>query len=393
MIRGYQKASLGLEITEDAIVFSQAKRRKSSIVVDKIYTIPIPPRTLVKNEIIDPETLAELIMKTLEKAQFDTSSISIALSHTHIPQTSDGEIQTEDKIKIEFLHEFLTLCGLKTVYTESSYLAALRSVSVSLPDTLLLYLFMDKENGTVSVVKKNSVLFTHSFSHHENNERIIQHIRDSFLAFSNTHPLLKPPQNAFFLSTFFMNSNTLLERLKDVLPDLEWKDYFPFSNIRCEIKNVPHALPSIGSALRHFEHGHLPTPPRKKRSLIKPVMGFTGLILGIILVFSGIFLKKKMKEQGTDVIRLQPMAPLYTPKLSEVAKSLETRSPLRIKLTGIIEDENQPYAICVIEGKSQVVSLNDRIEEIQVVRIEKKKIVLKSGTETFILPIGKEILL
>ncbi len=62
-------------------------------------------------------------------------------------------------------------------------------------------------------------------------------------------------------------------------------------------------------------------------------------------------------------------------------------------LTGIIWDEEKPYAMVTYQNRKHTVSVNDTIADKQVVQITRSRVILKSRTKTYILEVGKDTLL
>ena len=125
-------------------------------------------------------------------------------------------------------------------------------------------------------------------------------------------------------------------------------------------------------------------------------------IIIMICLLTSILTTGSVMAQGIKEIR-DPFKPFDLNRLSELSSReittnikvsvKEPQKKLRIVLTGIIWDKQNPFAIVSISGQKKVVGVNDKIEGRKVTKITQKRVLLNWNSKTFILKVGKEIVL
>ncbi len=79
----------------------------------------------------------------------------------------------------------------------------------------------------------------------------------------------------------------------------------------------------------------------------------------------------------------------------EADPALAATKPLiltnRIKINGIIWDEENPYVILTYKDQRKILGLRDWLEGKQVTQITRDHIVLKTATRSLILEVGKDV--
>lgn len=117
----------------------------------------------------------------------------------------------------------------------------------------------------------------------------------------------------------------------------------------------------------------------------------------VLMVVSGVILTVSLS--ALEMIKLDRDPFLPVDRASLVLEALdeegevEDQGPYRIKLTGIIWDQQAPYAIVTFQGETRIIKPGDMMAGHHVELISKTFLRLKSDSKTLILEVGKEILL
>jgi hypothetical protein len=107
------------------------------------------------------------------------------------------------------------------------------------------------------------------------------------------------------------------------------------------------------------------------------------------------------------VIERDPFEPAKSPERKveilqpgqgrDLAKKAESEADKKqknkISLTGIVLDKNQDLAIFSFTGTTQILGENDMYQNIIVLKIAREHVLLKSENKTYILMLGKEIII
>jgi hypothetical protein len=121
-------------------------------------------------------------------------------------------------------------------------------------------------------------------------------------------------------------------------------------------------------------------------------MNYLILFLSLIFMASSVFGQGKLRDPFYPPFQNSPK--LFTPStLPDLGYNQPPPEPIveKILLSGIIWDEERPYALIMFQNRRLTVSVNDYVADKQVVQITKSRVMLKSRAKTYILEVGKEL--
>ncbi|MCP4050542.1 MAG: pilus assembly protein PilM [bacterium] len=73
------QSALGLELTDDLLIFAEIQNSENGPVVKHLKRIPLPPKVISGGSINDPEILSEQISKALSESKFSSSIVIIGI--------------------------------------------------------------------------------------------------------------------------------------------------------------------------------------------------------------------------------------------------------------------------------------------------------------------------
>jgi hypothetical protein len=316
MAKKYITSCIGIEFTEDFLIFSQAKGDDEAVKIDKIQVVAIPPRTITNGDITDPDTLSDQITKTIDEGDYTSSNIVIGIKDTNFikrcelfPKIGEDELraQMEDKMgtshlfqgkefeiglqypkneedypkfqpilyavrtqsSIDTVKELMELVGLNLVAIDIMPLAVLRCAKYAnaLEEIPTLTIFLDSNIIDFNIVVDSNIVFSQVLRKDPDEiledeltfEYLMLKLNHFLLSYTNEFPHKSPPEK-FLLISRVDSTKKFLSAFQEAFPDITIELYNPVSNIKFESKKyeknkdlLNQAMGSIGLSLRFFE--------------------------------------------------------------------------------------------------------------------------------------------
>ena len=348
MAKKYITSCIGIEFTEDFLIFSQAKGEADAVKIDKIQIVAIPPRTITNGDITDPDTLSEQITKTIEEGDYTSSNVVIGIKDTNFvkrcelfPKMGEEELraQMEDKIgdshlfqakefevglqypkneesypkfqpvlyaartqsSIDTIKELIELVGLNLVAIDIMPLAALRCAKYAnaLEGTPCFSIFLDSNIIDFNIIVDNDIVFSQVLRKDPDEiledeltfEYLMIKLQHFLLSFTNEFPHNTPPEK-FVLISRVDSTKKFFSAFKESFPDKTIELYNPASNIKFESRKyeknadlLTQSIGSMGLSLRFFERYNESLSLIKVKKQMGPLINLIeAAIAGAVLV-------------------------------------------------------------------------------------------------------------
>lgn len=308
---------IAIDFQQDFAKISELKYENEHVLVTKLRTITLPPKTIINGEITDPSSLSNQVVKTLRDMESTATRLVVSIQdnrffkhlrqypiirstelselleeevaasalfirddfemsyQVHRPQ--DGSNQAEiqhvmcaavKQSQVESIQEFVEQTGLHLIAIDLVPLAALRLFMYrNTKSDLFFSVFVDKNTIDLNIFKGETVYFTFSIQLETGEltdediltEYIVNRFNYFFMAYSNYCFDQEMPTQAYFFSRNEFLSN-LFDVLQDYYPDIIWNEIKVSDLVNTdpmlavEEAQLAEYMVSIGLGLKAFEY-------------------------------------------------------------------------------------------------------------------------------------------